>query len=38
VGLFVVDAVMALSPKFACPEFSGWIWNIPCALGIKPAS
>ena len=38
VGLFVSDAVMALSPKFAYPEFSGWIWNIDYALGIKPAS
>jgi peptide/nickel transport system substrate-binding protein len=38
VGLFVSDAVMALSPKFTYPVFSGWIWNIDYALGIKPAS
>lgn len=38
VGLFVSDAVMALSPKFSYPEFSGWIWNIDYALGIKPSS
>jgi peptide/nickel transport system substrate-binding protein len=37
VGLFFSDAVMALSPKFSYPEFSGWIWNIDYALGIKPA-
>jgi hypothetical protein len=38
VGLFVSDAVMALSPKFTYPEFSGWIWNIDYPLGIKPAA
>ena len=38
VGLFVSDAVMALSPKFSYPDFSGWIWNLPYALGIKPAA
>jgi hypothetical protein len=27
-----------LSPKFTYPEFSGWVWNIDYALGIKPAS
>ena len=37
VGLLVSDAVTARSPKFSYPEFSGWIWNIDYALGIKPA-
>ena len=37
-GLFVSDAVMALSPKFSYPESSWGLWNIDYALGIKPAS
>jgi hypothetical protein len=36
--VFAVDAVTARSPKFTDPEFSGWIWNIHYALGIKPAT
>jgi peptide/nickel transport system substrate-binding protein len=38
IGLYIRDSVIALSAKFSYANFSQWVWDLPWALNIRPAT